>query len=83
MRLTRVITIPGFPPFKVYLRPARKGCEHFCFIGAAADAFCYLIHYEAFGVVLLGKLAFAIGALGVYLIHAEERVYHELREDAE
>lgn len=77
MRLFRIIRIPGLPPFKVYLRPARKGCEHFCFVGAAIDAGCALFHVELFAVVLIGKLAFAVGALGVYLLHAEERVYHE------
>lgn len=65
-------SIPGLPPFVIYIREARKGCEHFCFIGASIDLLCYVVHYEAFIAVAVGKAAFAIGALGVYLLHAEE-----------
>jgi hypothetical protein len=80
MRLFRIIRLPGLPPFKLYLRPARQGAEHLCFIGACVDAAGFLIHSEAFVIVLAGKLAFCVGALGVYLLHAEERVFHEINE---
>jgi hypothetical protein len=74
------ISIPGLAPFTLYVREARKSCEHFCFIGATVDAVCYLVHYEAFIAVAIGKLAFAAGAIGVYLLHAEERYEHSAKD---
>lgn len=61
---------------RICLRRARKGCEHFCFLGAAADLGSFLIHVEAPWVALAGKAAFVAGALGVYLIHLEEGGAH-------
>jgi hypothetical protein len=68
--------IPGFKPFYVYVRVARRSCEHICFIGALMDCGSYAIHLEPFALVLFGKAAFAMGAAGVYLFHYEEHVFH-------
>lgn len=73
--LSRIISIPGFKPFRVYLHPARRGCEHFCFVGAFTDAAAYLFHVELYQVNLFAKLALAFGAVGVYLTHAEEAIH--------
>lgn len=50
----------------------RKVCEQACFWGASFDLFGYLIHWEAMVVVLSGKVAFAVGAYGVFMLHSEE-----------
>lgn len=54
------------------IRIVRKTCEHFCFGGAAVDLAGFLTHNEATMIVAAGKIAFVVGSLGVYLMHAEE-----------
>lgn len=60
----------------VRVRLARKGCEHFCFLGALADFGGSLLHIEWAVFLIAGKLAFVVGALGVYLLHIEETGAH-------
>lgn len=83
MQLKRTIKLPGLKPFVVFLHPARRGCEHFCFIGAVTDAVSALAHVELYQVILFGKLALAFGAVGVYLTHAEEALQHSVNATSE
>lgn len=57
---------------RVCVTTARKSCEHFMTIGAGADLFDYVLHIEWWSLILAGKLAFVVGAIGVYLMHYEE-----------
>lgn len=50
----------------------RKSCEHFMFVGAMGDMMDFVFHYEAWALLLAGKVAFVVGGLGVYLMHYEE-----------
>lgn len=50
----------------------RKGCEHMMMAGASADMFDFVLHYEAWALILAGKVAFVVGGIGVYLMHYEE-----------
>lgn len=68
------VKIPGFPVFRYHVKTLRRSCEHFCFLGATVDVFAAAIHFEVFAVILIGKAAFAIGAVGVYLMHYEEAI---------
>lgn len=87
MQLKRTIKLPGFAPLVIYLHPARRGCEHFCFIGAFTDAVAAIAHIELYQVSLFSKLALAFGAVGVYLTHAEEALqlksHHPQAEESE
>lgn len=64
--------------FTVCVRTLRKPCEHFCFLGATVDAVFALVHVEFFLVAIIGKLAFAVGAFGVYMLHTEEHLEHSV-----
>lgn len=68
----RLVNIPFIGDKLVCFRTLRKSCEHFCFLGAFVDFGGALVHFEAAIVILAGKAAFVTGALGVYLLHAEE-----------
>lgn len=67
----------------VCIHLARKICEHCAFAGATVDMIGYLIHFDVFLIVLSGKFAFVVGAIGVYFLHAEEarRWKEEHKED--
>lgn len=69
---TTILHFPGGHRVRIHTRTARKGAEHFCFIGATVDLCGFLLHTEAALIVFLGKAAFVAGAVAVYLLHAEE-----------
>ena len=69
--------------FKILcVRRMRKACEHLCFSGAAVDLIFFTFGFHVFWVDWLGKFAFAAGALGVYLLHAEEARHRREQQGA-
>jgi hypothetical protein len=70
--IVKCFKLPIFGDKLVCIKTLRKSCEHSCFCGALIDFLGYLAHTEMVYIVLAGKLAFVLGALGVYLIHSEE-----------
>lgn len=63
----------------ICIRTLRKSCEHFCFLGATVDAVFALVHVKLFMISIIGKLAFAVGAFGVYMLHTEEHLEREVQ----
>lgn len=50
----------------------RKSCEHTVLSGAVCDFITFSGHYEIHYLEIFGKLAFVVGAVGIYLLHYEE-----------
>lgn len=59
---------------KIFIHRMRRNAEHFAFAGAATDFLISAVGAHAPAVALLGKAAFAAGALAIYLLHYEEHL---------
>lgn len=60
--------------YRLCVTTLRKSCEHTVLGGAISDFATYTFHLEVHTLEVFGKLAFVVGALGIYLLHYEETI---------